>query len=250
MAERGVFERPDAAIFANTQHEPEAVYRYGQYLRSVTSIPIYEVTAGDLFESASTVRRTRDGLRTYIKTAIPIYTQEGLRRGKGQRHCTRDFKILPVNRKIKELCGMKRVTKNAGVLAEVWIGISTDEAARAKPNTQSWLTSRFPLLELGMSREDCLAWMAENGFEIPLRSACTFCPFHDNAQWRALLPSEFTAVVAMEKRIQVAYKSASTMRSTPYFHPDRVPLDKVDLDRDAPTNRDSFNNECEGMCGV
>jgi hypothetical protein len=45
------------------------------------------------------------------------------------RQCTHDYKVIPIQKKIRELLGIKprhRVKK--GQLVEQWIGISTDEA--------------------------------------------------------------------------------------------------------------------------
>lgn len=105
MSARGDLPVLDCAIFADTQGEPQAVYDYLGWLESVLPFPVYRVTRGNLWESASTPRRTRDGKRTYISTGIPVYTVDGLRKGKGKRQCTRTFKVEPVTRKARELVG-------------------------------------------------------------------------------------------------------------------------------------------------
>jgi hypothetical protein len=248
---------PDCAIFADTQGEPGQVYRHLDWLETKLTFPVYRVTAGNLWRSATRVRRTRDGQRTYIQTGIPVYTVEGLRRGLGRRHCTRDFKIAPVERKVRELLGMRRVPKTAGPLVEMWIGISTDEASRIKPNRRPWISTRWPLIEAGMSRADCFAWMARHGYPEPPRSACTFCPFKDDDSWLALTPEEFADAVEKEKELQAAYAKASTFRGVPYLHESRIPLGEVSFaprppqaKRDQLSMFSQFNNECEGMCGV
>jgi hypothetical protein len=250
-AEGEICPMPDCAIFADTAHEPREVYDHLQWLMSpgVLPYPVYIVSAGDLFKSASTVKRTSDGQRTYISTAIPVYMQDGLRRGIGQRHCTRDFKIAPINRKIRELAGLRRVLKKHGVIAEVWIGISTDEAQRMKPATMPWLVNRWPLIERGESREDCIRWLRRRGVNAP-RSACTFCPFRDEESWLRLSAEEFSGAVAKERELQSAYQRATEMRGVPYFHASRVPLDRVDFSSRADKQPDLFGNECEGMCGI
>lgn len=245
---------PDAAIFADTQGEPEAVYKHLAWLKTVLPFPVHEVTGGNLWKSASTVRRTRDGQRSYIKTAIPVFMVDGLRKGRGKRHCTQDFKIRPVNRKIRELAGLRAVRKKDGVIADVWIGISADEALRAKANILPYLRSRWPLLELDMDRFDCLDWMASHGYPVPPRSACTFCPFHGDNEWLALTPDEFAGAAAMETELQAAYASTTELSSVPFFHKKRLPLSEVNLVATPETRKarqlNMFNNECEGMCGV
>jgi hypothetical protein len=38
--------------------------------------------------------------------------------------------------------------------------------------------------------------------------------------------------------------------STYFMHPDRVPLDQVDLGIAGDRHLDGFGNDCEGLCGV
>lgn len=245
---------PDCAIFADTQGEPAAVYEHLNWLRSgnVLPFPVHVVTRGNLWESATRVRKRADGAESYIVTGIPVYLEEGLRKGIGKRQCTRDFKVDPVTRKARSLLGLKRVRASdykRGPLVEMWIGISQDEAARMKPSTQPWIDTRWPLIERKMTRMDCLAWMRDKGYPQPPKSSCTFCPFHDNAAWRKLTAVEFSDCVAKEAQLQRAYASTTKMRGTPFFHAERKPLASVDLS--GPDDADTrFSNECEGMCGV
>jgi len=249
---------PTCAIFADTHHEPRAVYDWLDWLTPRLPFPVYRVTGGDLWKAASTIRRTRDGQRTYISTGIPIYFVNGdlgsaTRKGMGKRQCTRGFKTTPITRKVKELVGLKRATKNTPVLATTWIGISADEPQRAKPSREPWIVKRHPLLELDMDREDCIAWMKAHGFPRPPRSACTFCPFHNDTEWLALTPEEFADAVVKEREIQAAYARTSFPSGIPYLHAQRIPLDQVVLvPTPAPARplRMLFGPECEGLCGV
>lgn len=227
MSARGELPVLSAAIFADTQGEPQAVYDYLDWLESVLPFPVYRVTHGNLWRSASTARRTRDGQRTYLPTSIPVYTTDGLTRGMGRRQCTRTFKVEPVTRKCRELLGLRRITKKQGQLVEMWIGISTDEADRMKPAAAQWIRAAWPLIDLGMTRADCLAWMAEHGYPEPPRSACTFCPFRDDDSWLALTPAEFSDAIEKEQRLQRAYQETTELKSVPFFHDSRVPLGAV-----------------------
>lgn len=250
---------PRAAIFSDTQHEPKAVYEWGKWLEVQLPFPIHRVSAGDLWKSATRVRTTKDGQRTYIATGIPVYivNRDGLdlstRNGIGKRQCTRDFKTVPITREVKRLLGLRRVSKKSPVLCKTWIGISADEAHRAKPSREPWIAKRFPLLELDMDRQDCLDWMKDHGFPQPPRSACTFCPFHDDNSWLALSPEELAAVPVMERELQEAYTKSTAMTGTPYFHDSRVPFDRVAL-KATPVHqrqhRMNFAPECEGLCGT
>ena len=44
----------------------------------------------------------------------------------------------------------------------MWVGISAEERdKRCKPSREPWITNRWPLRELGMSRQDCECWLLE-----------------------------------------------------------------------------------------
>lgn len=251
----GVDAPIDAAIFADTQEEPAAVYAWLDYLETAVKaaphpFPIYRVTRGKLWDSATRVRTTKDGLRTYIQTAVPVFMLDGLKKGMGQRHCTKDFKVDVVERQVRKLLGIKRITKSHGVLVEMLIGISTDEADRMKPARRPWIKTSWPLIDANMSRTDCLIWMATHGYPTPPRSACIACPFHSDAEWLALSPSEFQTACEQEKQLQRAYSQASALKATPFLHASRVPLSEVKFKQDEVSPLNKFRNDCEGLCGV
>ena len=52
MAERGeITPKPDCAVFADTQSEPDEVYTHLEWLSTQLSYPIYQTSAGDLRKS-------------------------------------------------------------------------------------------------------------------------------------------------------------------------------------------------------
>lgn len=82
---------------------------------------------------------------------------------------------MPVRRWIQN----NRERKNV----EMWIGISYDEWHRAKDSPVKYITNRFPLLEMKMTRQDCLNWLDKHGLPRPVKSSCTFCPYHSKMAW-------------------------------------------------------------------
>lgn len=50
-------------------------------------------------------------------------------------------------------------------VVEQWIGISRDEIMRVKPSRETWQVNRWPLIEMRMSRQDCLAWLRRHDFQ-------------------------------------------------------------------------------------
>jgi hypothetical protein len=256
MAARGeIAPMPDCAIFADTQAEPAAVYRHLEWLMSpgVLPFPVYVVTAGNLSEHVAAIRPKG----RYINFEIPAFVKSP----DGSvalinRSCTRDFKIDPIRRKVRELLGIAGRRSPRGVVIHQWIGISIDEAQRMKPSREVWQEMRWPLIEKRMSRHDCLAWLRRNGYPLPTKSACTFCPYHSNSEWRALTEEEFAGACEVDNRLRSRPPEAYRTKGILYLHRSCVPLSEVDLstpaERGSPPlfDVDGFGNECEGMCGL
>lgn len=252
-AKREVTPMPDAAIFADTQAEPQSVYRWLDWLEKQLPFPVHRVTTGDLQAVALKMKRARDG-RMYAKTPIPLFTRahdDSLGRIP-HRTCTADYKIVPIIREARKLAGIKRGQKTIGVTQ--WIGISWDEVQRMKPARDAWIENRWPLIELRMTRQDCLNWMQKHGYPRPPRSSCVFCPFHNNAEWRRLQveePAEFARAVQFERDVQKAKDNSDNMRAVPFLHRTCKPLDTIDFRSDEERGQMTmFTEECSGMCGV
>lgn len=245
---------PDAAIFADTQAEPKSVYKWLDWIEPRLAFPLYRVTKGSLTERVLDVRTTKDG-RKFAKTDIPFFTLSAA--GKfgmvPNRACTLDFKIAVIMKKARELAGIKRGQKEITVTQ--WIGISWDELQRMKPSRHAWTQSRWPLVEMGIRRHQCVEWMRKNGFPDPPRSSCKYCPYHSDTEWRRLKneePEDFAEAVQFERDIQrVKLSTGENFKSRPFLHASRTPLDTVDFSTDIDRGQGEFwGNECEGICGV
>jgi len=257
MAAKGeITPMPTAAIFADTQAEPKSVYDWLDWLEKHLPFPVYRVTAGSLTERITTTRTNRKTGNKYYSNMIPAFVrnQDGSK-GIVGRSCTTNFKMIPILRKQRELGKIKRGQKTVGVIS--WIGISLDEVRRMKPSRDKWAVNRFPLIDMRMSRHDCLKWMKRNGYPKPPRSACVYCPFHSDAEWRRLRdeePEEFAKAAEVERGLQAArmeIKTEGKMQGIAFLHQSLVPIDQVDFSTDTDHGQqDLFNNECEGMCGV
>jgi hypothetical protein len=252
MIAHGELEPIDAAIFADTQWEPRAVYEWLDWLeaeiqRCPHPFPIYRVTEGNLRQLALTNRNTTGN----AFAVIPWFVRNGDgTKGMGRRQCTREFKLKPIRRKSRELAGLAKGQRAKGVVVEQLIGISTDEAFRMKPSRDKWAVNRWPLIDLNMSRADCLTWMARKQYPQPAKSSCIGCPFHSLAQWREIKNDAEQWADVLE--IDAAIRQAGKNRSSQQFMNDaRVPMADLDMTAtEAESQVDMFNNECEGMCGV
>ncbi|TAM99573.1 MAG: hypothetical protein EPN45_15875 [Rhizobiaceae bacterium] len=267
---------PDCAVFADTGWEPKAVYDHLAWLMSanVLPFPVHIVSAGNIRDQ---LIAAGDGQRwasipAFTRTVtpagaeMPILDEDdgeivaiGTRRtaketvsvGMIRRQCTTEFKIVPIRRKVRELVGLTRKRSPDHPLVEQWIGISTDEIIRAKPSFEAWQVKRFPLIEMRMSRADCLAWLKRHDYPLPPKSACIGCPFHDNARWRHMRDNDRDAwvdAVDVDRTIRTGIRG---IRGEVFLHRSAVPLDEADLSTPADHGQlDLWANECEGMCGV
>lgn len=253
MAEHGVIEKPDYAIFADTQDEPASVYQWLDYLEGFLSYEVIRVTNGKLSDEALRYRNSKDG-RLYTRSILPVFTlDENLNKGHMQRVCTVDFKVKLIEKTQRRLAKVKRGESN--VVVTSYIVISLDEASRMKPSRVKWAENKYPLIDLRMNRLDCLTWMRKNGYKEPPRSACVFCPYHSDAEWIRLKneePAEFRRAVEFEKELQRTKSKTSNMRSVPYLHRSRVSLAEINFDEidNALRAPSLFDDECEGMCGL
>lgn len=248
MAAHGEVEMPDCAIFADTQWEPAAVYRHLEWLRSpgVLPFPVHIVTRGNIRESIRTRRDSWGGKFASIPWHITMPDGTGTL---GRRQCSNEYKLEPIMWKIRELLGKGRRDRIAARSVDVLIGISRDEAHRMKPSRQAYMVKRYPLVDLGMRRYDCLLWLERHGYPAPGKSACIGCPFHGNDSWRELRqrPQEWADAVQADRELRLGENRGNG--GTEYMHWSRKPLDEVDLSVD-DRQADLFGNECEGMCGV
>jgi len=249
MAAHGeITPMPDCAIFADTQAEPQSVYRWLDWLETQLPFPVYRVTKGDLGKTAIRVRTSAAGNK-YTKGAVPafIVDDETKKVGLLMRQCTSQFRIEAIERQVNLIQKAR-----TGKTVSQWIGISLDEATRMKPSRRSYIENRWPLIEQRLTRNDCLDWMGRQGYPDPPRSSCVFCPYHNDAEWRDMKandPDSFARAVQFEKDFANAVTVTRQKRVGTFLHRSLVPLDQVDFSK--PRSQPSlFGNECEGVCGV
>ncbi|MEM8488288.1 MAG: hypothetical protein AAF564_22255 [Bacteroidota bacterium] len=246
---------PDCAIFADTGAEPDYVYQTVADLEELLPFPVYRVMKGEGLKSAilASTEAKGDGSYKGRFAGAPFYTtsQTDLGMGMLRRQCTREFKIEPITKKVRELAGLKprQRAKPGQIVARQWIGISWDERQRMKEPRERWLQHRWPLIEKHMTRGHCLEWMQAHNLPLPQKSACTFCPYRTNAEWREMKadhPEAWQDAVAVDAAIRNGVRGTKEQL---YVHQSMAPLDQTDL-TDASAGQISFLDECEGMCGV
>ena len=251
MAAHGeITPMPDYAIFADTGAEPWHVYDQLDFLEEVLPFPVLRVMEHDGLHKNifSALKDGKDSKGRYA--SAPFFTESKTGRGMLRRQCTSEFKIKPIERKVRQLLGLKKGQRAPKEIAvSMWVGISADEAQRMKPNQKHYIQNRWPLIEKEMYRWGCLQWMEKHGYELPKKSACYFCPYHDDKTWLDIKqndPDAWDDAVKMDEMIRGGvHKTKQKL----FLHSSLTPLADVDLDPDRD-QVDMFGNECEGMCGV
>lgn len=110
------------------------------------------------------------------------------------RHCTDKWKIKPMNKYIQSHYPGEDLT--------VIIGFAYDEMHRANcsiyKNQQAW----YPLIEKKMTRRDCIQFIMEQGYPVPPKSGCFYCPYQRLDAWKSLMsnhPDLIDRAIRLEK---------------------------------------------------
>lgn len=245
---------PTAAIFADTGDEPQSVYDWLNWLETQLPFPIHRVgnAKGALSAEVLTVKTNQKTGKPYYASLIPAFVESKRGASIQPRHCTYQYKIKPILKQARLFGSIKRGQKSVG--AVMWLGISRDEAHRMKPSRVAWCEYRWPLIEKAVRREDCLRWMADNGYPTPPRSACRYCPFKSNKEWQHLKttePVEFEKAVEFERQLRDMRGQVTTpgqLVRLPFLHRSLKPLNEIDFTDNQIEM--GFGNECGGVCGV
>jgi len=242
----GEIEPADHVIFADTGWEPKPVYenvKKMQELAESAGMQFHIVKAGNMKEDAL------DPEAKFVSLPLHIYTKDG-RKAMGRRTCTRNYKILPLLEKERELAGLAPFQRSKQHRLTCIIGISWDESERMRDPAFSWIRNEYPLVDLRITREQCLKWNEEQGFPTPPRSACIGCPYHSNTEWLNIKendPESWQDAIQFEKDLQKIAKTR--FGSDVFLHNQRVPLQDVVLTKKGESVN-LFGQECEGMCGL
>jgi len=249
MSAKGILPKVQGAIFADTKNEPKAIELYLEFLKKTLPFPVYQVSKSNIYNDF--INNIEKGIRS---PNPPLFTQNKITGKKGMllRQCTQDYKIAQIKKKIRELCNVgykKRFPKDKYV--EQWIGISTDEIQRMKPSRDKYILNRFPLIEMKMSRQDCLDWMKDHKIPLPEKSACIICPYHNDNYWHFMKTerlSEFEQAVVFDRKIR---KGSAKIKDNLYLHRSCKPLEEIEFNKkETDKQLDMFNNDCSGLCGV
>lgn len=265
--------RPDGRIHAQAGTWSGGVLPYPTHIAQAWTgfgKPSIKKPLGDEIMDAATGRSKPGSEATTargMQSRPPFFTldQKG-RKGMIRRQCTGDYKIDVIQARERAMLGLKRGQRwPKEVRIEQWIGISTDEATRMAPVRtprqvkgkrvlvpHPTIRARWPLIELGMSRASCEAWLRTHGYPIPPKSACVYCPFHSDAEWRNIRdndPDGWSFAIRLDGAIRRGLTSKH-LTGALYLHASRKPLAEVDLTDESKRQINLFENDCTGACGL
>jgi hypothetical protein len=203
LAATGQIEPVDVALFSNVGEDSEHPSTI-TYVRDVMTpwaasrgLPVHELRRTLRSGETQTLwQRMMDYDGEKLREPIPLFGWSG---APMSRSCTLDHKIKVLGKFVK-----KTVPKSERPV-RVLIGISTDEYQRAnKGKNEAWEERVYPLLELNLSRNDCIEIIKDAGLPVPHKSSCFFCPFHSANTWSELKQNEpelFNKAVLLENTL-------------------------------------------------
>jgi hypothetical protein len=249
MAAHGeVGPMPDYALFADTGDESRDTLETLRWLQSgnVLPFPVKVIGRGDRLSDSfqrRTIQKGDEGAGHFV--SAPFFTENG---GRAQRQCTRHYKVDVLKAEQRVLAGLKP-RQLAPRAVEVWIGFTTDEVVRAGAAFDRWCVNRFPLLEARMSRSDCEQWLRRHDYPVPVKSACTFCPYRSDYEWRQLRDRDPEGW-AEALRVDYLIRNSPRMKHRAFLHRSLKPLADVDLATAEDDGQGNMLEVCEAGCGL
>jgi hypothetical protein len=229
--------RADYLVFADTHHEGQGTYAFARE---------WTPWLGEHGLLVVTVEATNADVIRGLAVMIPAYTVEGISQGQIRRQCTGDWKIAPIRHFIREELARRGAKATPGAV-ECWAGISLDEWQRMRTSDVQYITNLYPLVDLRMTRKDCITWLEGHNLPVPPKSACTFCPFHSVAAWKELKRQDGVDwQEAVEVDMAVRERRAKE-HGMLYVHPARKPLPQaVAIPEDQGAYQVTMDIGCEG----
>ena len=221
---------PKCAIFADTGAELSESLENFEYWRKHSPIPLFRVKNW----KTNAINNPAD---------MPVFLPSG---GFTHRTCTHKWKLQPIFKASRNLYPKQ----NKNNPCAMWLGISTDEITRMKQSNEKCRENIYPLIELGLSRQDCYSIIKKYGHKAN-KSSCYMCPYQVK-RWAE--NKDIDKAIAYEKELQKQLSPDGTekakYREVPYLHPSCEPLDIAVQKQLAQGNLFTFDDECDGYCGL
>lgn len=191
----------DLVIFCDLGFEPPWVMEQAEFVHRACDVAgiRYEMLDTPLYKDFL----TNFGERRTV--SIPWWTlRDDGHKSKMPRNCTIDYKVEAIAKFVRrDVLGYKkfqRLRDEDKKAHEMHMGFGAEEQRRCKPSPNSLFVNRFPLAEMGLTREDNYAYIRDVWGLKTRASACCFCPFHCNYFYKYLKEHE---PLTYERLVQV-----------------------------------------------
>lgn len=228
---QGKLPRPDLAVMADTGREYSPVWDYMNkwVIPALHEVGVelhiagHELATVDLWSG-------KDG-KTLL---IPAFTDVSGEPGALPKFCNQEWKVRVVQR----FCRQHGIRD-----ADQWIGFTIDEMERMRvyQEGKAW-QHVYPLIDMRLTKPDCIALVERMGWPTPPGSSCWMCPFRSDYEWQQMIdecPSDFEKAKAFEKN-EVRSRDPHA-----WLHRSCRPIGEVDFSSEP----DLFSKPCNsGMC--
>lgn len=254
----GQFPRADYAIFSDVGGEAEPTYRYLEFLlqwqKKHKGIPIHVLKVKNLYKDLLSLKQEQRF------TTIPAFTKNADGSiGMLKRQCTAEYKIVPVDNFIRDSIYLlpKRARRPQ---TDLWYGISTDEIERAAIPQARWKLNIYPFLCMQVDsygnstglpwgqkidRQGIIQWYKTNGFPVPPKSSCIFCPYQSDEAWEDKKnnnPEDFNAAIKIDEAIR--NMTSRGIKSPVYLHRSCRPLKEIVFDNKSFKDLGNCSTSC------
>jgi hypothetical protein len=209
MAALGEIEPIDFAVHADTTHEASGTYAHAtKWTPWLEERGVKVVTVQP--ERADAVENAYSG-----SVQIPAFTLSSKGSlGQVRRQCTNRWKIQPIRKYLRTVLPSRPEP-----------GISWDEALRIRDSDVKYVTHEYPLVDRRIRRTDCTAWLTAHDLDVPPKSSCVFCPYHNRVAWQELKRvggDDWDHAVMVDEAIRDKRSKAANLQL--FIHPFRKPL--------------------------
>lgn len=244
-------------VNADPGMEDERTYRYvADMKRRCDDAGIEFITAPgpNLYEDL--INTTKD--RRMDPPGYFVTNSEG-KTGKLRQCCTQAYKIVPMNRVVREVLerdfGIGKRSSPPENCVELIIGFHAGEWHRCSETGKKFSKFTYPLIEMGMDDSKVAGYFLKHKLPIPPRSVCSGCFANDIHYFRKMYeerPNDWAKAVAVDEHIRNNLKGVD---GDVFVLRQRVPLKSLpetewsNTGVDIPSERDELCNQ-GGHCFI
>ena len=184
------------AIFVDNEVEYPETYSYVEYINE----KVHPITV---------LRPKVEGFHSLYKFCMHHKTLPSVR----LKWCNDKFKMRPQAKYRKRPC-------------TVYLGFNADEMKRAKGvKPRKGETYKFPLIEEGLTKRECISFIKDHGLKVPIKSGCYFCPMQSPKEWKKLMVNHselYKKAILLEENAQSLTFFMDGSRLTKYWQDNKL----------------------------